>query len=562
MILEELDFGFLSEGITNFFIPDEIYVVHDPVGVKGKKFIVANSRVLSPVVYAPEVNFYLRNTQDDVDVWGKNVLALYKLRYLKYTYSTDIPEYKEISNRLLLVGTPKKREVFKGAFEEAERFEIAEVDPDSISFIRGPIGEMRVGFKDESTIVVDQVVWFNAPEDFERVGVYDPERASLEEVKEKVLTNLLNGYEYRKVLRYDSSICQHHERTQDVCGVCADFCPVDAILKVEGRRLQFVEVNCTGCGGCISVCPSGALDYAETSRGVFHMMSKVFRGRISLIVPEVMNIDDLSVELKKNVFPFVVGGRKFLDESHFLTLLQESGSQVVFYNDSVSRGTEEALSMVNEIYRRKYGKVGVLLATTKEELELAIDEASSIDGGRFSIANQMYDKKREIFAKRLEHLVGSDDLGVYHTGEFIHYGELSVDADKCTLCLSCAGGCNVGALIPHEEDGTLRFNASVCTNCGYCELICPEECIEIVDDTLKLNPGWFRERVLAEDEIFRCVECGKPFAPAKSIRKIAEMMIPIFGEDDPRVRTLYCCPECKPKVMLRHHIQQKGKKSG
>ncbi len=564
MSFNEIRFGFFGEPGVD--LPEEIELIRDPSGIE-REVVVGNSLELSPAVYAPEIDFYLRNSLDSDEDKSKNLLALYNIRYLKYTYSTDIPQVKEISTRLLVVGTELEREMFRDRLgEDLGKFEVKEADPEEIDSIKGYIGEIEVTFLNsdgkEKSAKFDQVVWFNAPEKADIVGVYDPLRYSMEQVLTSVLSNLENGYEYKKILRYDPSICQFHERKHDVCGFCADFCPTGAIFKVENERhLSFEEIKCTGCGGCISVCPSGALDYAETSRGVFHLISKVFRGKIALIIPEGMGIERLDVRLKPGVLPLVVGGRKFLDESHLITILQESGAQVVLFNDSISRGTDEAIKMLNEIYRRRYATDGILAATSKDELVEMIDVADFIDGSRNEIANQMYDRKREIFSKRLKHIVGEKDLGVYKTGEFIHYGMVKIDADKCTLCMSCAGGCNVSALVPNSMDNTLRFRPYLCTSCGYCELLCPEECLEIEDDVLLLNPDWFKEKIMAQDELFRCIECGKPFAPAKSIKKIAEMMIPIFGEDDPRVRTLYCCPDCKPKVMLKYHLEQERKKS-
>ena len=60
---------------------------------------------------------------------------------------------------------------------------------------------------------------------------------------------------------------------------------------------------------------------------------------------------------------------------------------------------------------------------------------------------------------------------------------------------------------------------------------------------------------MAKDELFACTECGKEFATVKSVQKIATMMTPLFGNDDIKIRTLYCCAECKPKVMFKAHIE-------
>jgi len=170
-------------------------------------------------------------------------------------------------------------------------------------------------------------------------------------------------------------------------------------------------------------------------------------------------------------------------------------------------------------------------------------------------------KKREIFSARLAHLVGEDDLGAVKTGEHVHYGNIKINTDTCTLCLSCVGACNVRALTAHPEDNTLRFNPSICTNCTYCEVICPEpDCLTVIKDEINLNPDYFKQNVMAHDDIFECVECGTPFATVKSVEKIANMMKPIFGDDELRIKTLYCCADCKPKIMLQAHMdERKGK---
>ena len=138
----------------------------------------------------------------------------------------------------------------------------------------------------------------------------------------------------------------------------------------------------------------------------------------------------------------------------------------------------------------------------------------------------------------------------------MHYGDIVINEEKCTLCLSCVGACNVRALTAHPEDNSLRFNASICTNCGYCEVTCPEvECLSVIKDEMHLKPKWFSQRIMAYDELFKCTECGKEFATNKSVQKIAAIMTPLFASDPVKLATLYCCADCKPKVMFKAHIE-------
>lgn len=178
-----------------------------------------------------------------------------------------------------------------------------------------------------------------------------------------------------------------------------------------------------------------------------------------------------------------------------------------------------------------------------------------IENSRYSI-HQTTENKRENFAIRLAHIVQNETLGTVQTGEHIDYGVVKVNEDNCTLCLSCVGACNVNALMADAKDNTLRINPSLCTACGYCEISCPEkECMSIEHNVIKLEPSWFTYNILAQDELFACIECGKEFATKKAVEKVAQMMAPIFSQmSKTKERTLYCCEDCKAKLMIKEGL--------
>jgi ferredoxin len=121
-----------------------------------------------------------------------------------------------------------------------------------------------------------------------------------------------------------------------------------------------------------------------------------------------------------------------------LTLLQESGSQVIFYSDFISKGTKDSISILNQIYQAKYKKDAIIIAMDEEELKHALQEVSKIEDSKY-LVNHENAKKREIFAIRLAQIVGNDDLGIVKTGENVHYAQVKVKEDNCALCLSCVG---------------------------------------------------------------------------------------------------------------------------
>jgi len=549
------EFVYFSNKDLDFPLSEYIKVTSE-VLTDSNDFIVSNSKNVNAQMVADEIDFYINNSNDSIANKIKNIQKLYEINAVKFDLAQDISYEKEVSNEVLLIATSEQKEEFLKSMVPDE-FSLFYVTPDVIKSISGHIGNLSVvvndNFKDK-ILHISQIVWFNQ-EDIakKQSGSFDPNESSINDVL-ATLRNNISSYEYKKFITYDKNICQRHERRDDICGKCAEVCPTVAIVKDdENKHLIFSDIDCHGCGGCISVCPAGALDYAPTNRASLYDISMFYKGHIPLVIPRTMDIQNSNINLKENVLPLKIDGEKFLHEGTLLTLAQESGSQVIFYSDFLSKGTSDAIRILNEIYQKKYGVDAVVVAMNEKELVDALNKANLVENSQCTI-NEINAKKREIFAIRLKYIVGEDDFGEVKTGEHIHYAKVNVKEQNCTLCLACVGACNVDALVANVDDNSLRINPSICTACGYCELSCPEvDCLSIEQDVIKLNPTWFKEEVLAKDTLFACVECGKEFATTKAVQKIATMMAPLFKADPIKERTLYCCEDCKPKIMMQSY---------
>ncbi|WP_066221307.1 4Fe-4S dicluster domain-containing protein [Aliarcobacter cryaerophilus] len=555
------EYIYYNKNGLDFPLSEKIQVTTNLDDIKDKSFLISNSKDVDSEFIASEIDFYIKNSQDDLSKKIQNVLKLYDINATRFDFAQDISHSVDVSKEVLLITkTQEEYDLFTSQLSKDD-FELFRIDETILKTISGEIGNFEVVVKDshkDITLRVSQIVWFDAkPSPKERIGVFDPNLSSINEVV-KILKDNINSFSYRKFTTYDKTICQYDGRREVICSKCEEVCPTVAITKDDTTKtLTFSQVDCHGCGGCISVCPSGALDYTPTNKESLYEISKFYKEAHPLIVPSKMSLDNLNIELKENVLPFAIDGEKFLHEGTLLTLLQISGSQLIFYSDFLSKGTKDAIRILNDIYQKRYQKDAVLIAMNEDELILALKEVSFVENSYFNF-NQDGFKKREVFSHRLQKIVGNDDLGVVETGEHIHYAKVEVNQDTCTLCLVCVGACNVGALVADASDNTLRINPSICTACGYCEVSCPEtNCLTIKQDIIELKPTWFKESVLAQDKLFACVECGVEFATTKAIEKIASKMATIFASDPVKVRSLYCCANCKPKIMMQSYFDNR-----
>ena len=447
---------YVNKNILEYPLDENIDVLQE---LNDSEYIVSNIEKSNTQVHAPEIDFYIKNTQDEISQKIINIKKLYDARLLAYDLAQDRDYEQHVGSKLLVVASKEKEELKQEL--KSLGFTCKVLSFDEILDISGHIGELVVSIKKNGEMVelqTDQIIWFNAPTfALKQSGTYDPVVIGLADAIKSVKKNS-GKYRYKNFIKYDSDICQYHERSSEICGKCAEVCPTVAIVKIDKKKhLNFSHIDCHGCGGCISVCPSGALDYSLMPRVSFEEVTKLYANKVALIIPRKMELESLCIDLPVGVLPFAIEGEKFLHEAHLIALVQMSQNPIIFYTDFISKGSGDAIEIINEIFKRKYNKQAIFICKNKTELVEAFSNINSVKESKYSISIDNL-SKREIFSARLAHLVGKDDLGVVKTADHIHYANMVINQDTCTLCLSCVGACNVKALTAHPQDNTLRFN--------------------------------------------------------------------------------------------------------
>jgi NAD-dependent dihydropyrimidine dehydrogenase PreA subunit len=123
-------------------------------------------------------------------------------------------------------------------------------------------------------------------------------------------------------------------------------------------------------------------------------------------------------------------------------------------------------------------------------------------------------------------------------------GSLKVNADKCTLCLSCVSACPASALQDNPELPQLRFIEKNCVQCGLCATTCPEDAIELAPRFLR-TPERKQAQVLNQSQPYGCVKCGKPFGTLKAIEAMLGKLAGHSMFQGPALERLKMCSDCR-----------------
>lgn len=469
-----------------------------------------------------------------------NTLAIIYLRQDNLQNAKDNPNNPKI---------PQDVQLF--AKKAQETFEISLWEIDSIDFVDGHLGNFTL-HSQEKKINFAQAVLFVEEENLARFrGFYRVADFLNPQLLLDTLQSNLGIYEYSEAISYNSNLCQFHHRREKHCTKCVSVCPTFGVGANETlMELVFSPIDCIACGACVGVCPTNCLEYEifpkDALEEIYPLLSQNF-----IFLCDKEGYEELvknQVTLPFNLFPLVLPTLKFLNENDFLTFLQASSRDLlVFY-----KRTLENLDFVNNITAACYHKKAIKQAYHFSEIESL--SASLGEFESYLYKNRYNKSHRESFAQRVRFILKDKDYGLAKSVEPIFYGNIAIDESRCTLCLSCVGACNVNALFAKEEDFSLRYNPSLCTTCGYCIASCPENIMELSKEGMLLREDYFQSRKLAQDEPFRCVECGKVFATKKSIDKITQMLQNTFMQESDKLRTLQCCADCKVKVMFQNNL--------
>lgn len=473
------------------------------------------------------------------------------LSNIKLDYQSDI----SVDNTILVVGENELSNEFIN--KAKDKFLITHKS--YIEQYGGTIGDF-ISIVENEEIKTSQIVFFIKPQLDPRILSKTPQLGihfanNYQDVDSMIdeIESLIGDFTYENTILYDENKCQYHHRNKtqnSYCYECENICPTFAITKDdEARELRFSNVDCIFCGKCVGVCPSGAMQKANAPLIEITKAAQLYRDKIPLILgkQDIQSLADSDIDIKdSDTIPLLLPNVNMLNEVYLISILQTTGTNCIIFGD-IEPNLNDAIEFINEIYIKIFGKKAVYIHNE-------IQSYQNLDIQKF--AKYIYNAEsiefsRDIFAERIKFLIKNNDYGTIKNKQSIKYTDLKINPDKCTLCMSCVEACNTQALISSKSNFELLLNPSKCTTCNLCVDVCPEHIIEMPLDGFRLNNSFFTYKTKAQDEPFKCVECGKIFASAKSIKKVESIMFPLFGMDEIKKKSIFCCADCKVRVMFK-----------
>ena len=394
------------------------------------------------------------------------------------------------------------------------------------------------------------------------------------------LGQMTGEFEKPKFFEYQEKICAHGRSEITGCTRCIDVCSTRAISSELAENRVKVEPHlCMGCGGCATVCPSGAMTYAyprvpdlgsriktllqvyreaggEDACLLFHnttdgrdliaRMARRGKGLPAHVIPlEVHHVASLGLDL-------MLGGVA-LGASRFVIL--SAGSEPPEYHAALQRQLGLAQHIMGALGLGE-GRFELLRCDNAAALEQAAWNAArprTLTPATFNLSKSKRETLDFVFDHLLRHApVRKDEIPMPADSP---YGRVNVDKQKCTMCLACVGACPEGALLDAKDKPQLRFIERNCVQCGLCEKTCPEDAITLAQRLL-LTPEATQAVVLNEDKVFACVRCGKAFANQRIIdNMLGRLTSHSMFKDPAALRRLQMCQDCRVIDMFEQKEQ-------
>lgn len=382
------------------------------------------------------------------------------------------------------------------------------------------------------------------------------------------LVDLVGEFEKPLYVDFTADLCAHARSRQTGCTRCLDVCPAAAI-QPAGDHVTIDPYLCGGCGGCNSVCPTGAAGYAlpsdqaliERLNRLLGTYRKAGGERPVLLVHDQRSGLDLIDAMARfgrglpaNVLPFAVNEVTQVGFDFLAGALAKGAAQVLILVPIERRA--ELAGLAAQIGLAEAAATGLgygagrfqtLDESDPEALERLLYDLPVVEPAAAS-GYQPAPGKRNRMRQALQHLhsAAAQPTDYVFLPPGAPFGTVKVDVEGCTVCLACVSACPTGALIDNPELPQLRFQEDACVQCGLCKATCPESVISL-EPRLNFTEQAMEALLVKEEEPYHCIKCGTAFGTKSSIEKIVAQLAEKHSmfQDSSAIDRIRMCQDCR-----------------
>ncbi len=379
------------------------------------------------------------------------------------------------------------------------------------------------------------------------------------------VTELVGEFEKPRYFQYNPDICAHGRSGVAGCTLCIDACPTDAIISI-GEQVEVNPHLCQGGGACAAVCPSGAMTYRYPPvveqieflrKSLRELRERQGPAEVTLLIYDSEHgaeaVQEAAARLPEHVFPFMVEEIGSVGPDLLAAAIAHGAGDIWLLTPAtvsapVRASLEANLGFLDVILRAAGEKWQVRQLQTLDPLLSAPEPVAT----RETVATFAgVGGKRRILRTALTSLLEQgDSTAIVPLPEGSPLGQVLLNTDACTLCMGCVAVCPGSALEAGGETPALKFIESNCVQCGICVAACPESALTL-EARFDPGDGATRSRVLKEEEPFRCIKCGKPFATRAMIDRMLDKLAGHWMFQKPEQRNrLRMCEDCRVADMF------------
>ena len=363
-----------------------------------------------------------------------------------------------------------------------------------------------------------------------------------------------------EVVSCNRTICQYSAKLDTGCENCRSACTYGAVSR-DRDGIHIDHLLCTECGACLASCPTGALQYGRFTDASFveYFRTVALEKHGTVVLGNEQELHRFWWRTKQvesaPVFFLEYPQPMALSSMHLLLLYcMGAGRIIVLAEDNkASASIRRQITLVNTILNTLFHLHDPVLCTGQNVLAAELEKNSAENPLTRLYHDFSFTNRREKLADMLSFLcLQSEAEAVRLSGAAVaDFGEITCDRDKCTLCSACAGECRIAALTTNSSNFSLNHSPALCTQCGTCVDICPEDAITL-QPGLPLHPDFFKTTVLAQAEPVHCLECGKIFGTRESLTKIMTILTRknMWDSDD---NLLNYCETCRVVKLFESH---------